>query len=96
MPAITFNVVSAPLEGDLSDDTDELLHPRIEVWNWATTHSGAETVAAESKAALHKWSGTSDSTVFQHVIYSTDRDHYDPDLGLFAIVQEYTALVETT
>jgi hypothetical protein len=77
---------------ELGTGIDELIQPRLEVWAWAETHTEAQTAADEVKTALHKWSGTSDGTVFDHVIYDSSRDHYDPDLGLFAVVQDFLVM----
>lgn len=92
VPAISFNVRSTTRDTELGASTSESIRPILEVWSWAATHTQAKATADEVRTALHKWSGTSDSTVFGHVLYLDERDHYDPELGWFAVVADYAVM----
>lgn len=93
-PAIRYQVISAPREHVMTQDTGEV-HARVQIDSYATTPEGAHAVAAQVRAALSRWGGTAGGVTVEHVFLDDERDIDEPtpvvagDKGLFRVMQDY-------
>ena len=60
---------------------------------FATTYSGAKTVAVALKAAIKRYSGTSATVVINDVLFLTERDNLAEE-GRYSVIQTYRVMYD--
>ena len=70
--------------------TAGVTHIRYQVDSWAETLAGAKAVAAQVRAALDNWSGTSDGVVVKNCFLDSGQSSpYDEAEGAHRYIQDY-------
>lgn len=78
LEAVVFQRISTPIVVHAFGADPGLTEERWQVSAWGNTFLEAKTLAAAVKTALSRYSGTSDSTVFQDILHDGGAD-FDED-----------------
>ena len=94
LPAITYQLISAPIEATHDETAGaSLVHPRYQINAWAGTAGGAAALAAAVHTALHGFKGiiTSGANTFniQSCLRVDKRSDKDTDTGLYWRSQDF-------
>lgn len=93
LPAVTYQIVSAPIESTHDEVVGQsLAHATYQIDAWATTYATAAAVARQIHLALHTFRGAVPGTPMFQVnlcLRTSKRPNKDPETGLYWISQDY-------
>jgi len=64
-------------------------HPRFQVDAWATTYTGAKTLADAIRGALDGYRGTASGTRIGSCLIDSERDIYESEIKIYRVSQDY-------
>lgn len=83
LPALTYDLISAVRESEMTRDTGEV-HARIQVTAWANTYALASGLSEAVRGATQRWAGTSTGVVVQEMFVENEFAFYDEETGSHA------------
>jgi len=87
-PAIVFRRISGPRLRHITGASGRG-DGRIQIDSWATTYTGAQTLAAAVRASLHGYIGLL-TTLKVAITLANEIDDYDEDAEKYRVIQDYT------
>ena len=92
-PCISYLRISTQRLSAMGSDTP-VVQARFQFSAWDKKHSDALAVAVQIRAAIKRYRGIEQGVTIQDVLQENELDQYEPNLGLYQIIQDFMIIYE--